>query len=71
MNGYEATRAIRACGHVEAGSIPIIAMTANAFDDDVKEALSSGMSAHMAKPIDMKKLKTLIAEIIGGKDAKK
>lgn len=63
MNGYEATRAIRACKHPQAKTIPIIAMTANAFDDDVKQALDSGMNAHLAKPIDMEKLKTLIAEL--------
>ena len=63
MNGYEATRAIRACEHPEAQSIPIIAMTANAFDDDVKSALDAGMNAHLAKPIDMNKLKELIAKL--------
>lgn len=67
MNGYEATRAIRACGHEEAGTIPIIAMTANAFDEDVKAALDSGMNAHLAKPIDMNKLKKIIAQLRGGK----
>lgn len=63
MNGYEATRAIRASKHVNAGSIPIIAMTANAFDDDVKAALDSGMNAHLAKPIDMDKLKSVVAKL--------
>ncbi len=66
MNGYESTRAIRACGHEEAKTIPIIAMTANAFDDDVKAALDSGMNAHLAKPIDMNKLKKIIARLRGG-----
>lgn len=63
MNGYEATRAIRASSHKEAQTIPILAMTANAFDDDVKMALSSGMNAHMAKPIDVEKMKKMIAEL--------
>ena len=66
MNGYEATRAIRASGHPEAKTIPILAMTANAFDDDVKMALDSGMNAHMAKPVDIEKLKLMIAELQKG-----
>ncbi len=63
MNGYEATRAIRACSHVNAKTIPIIAMTANAFDDDVKAALDSGMNAHLAKPINMDKLKEIVCKL--------
>ena len=60
MNGYEATRAIRSSSHPLAKTIPIIAMTANAFVDDIHEALEAGMNAHIAKPIDMEKLeKTL------------
>ena len=68
MNGYEAARAIRACEHPEAKTIPIIAMTANAFDDDVKAALDAGMNAHLAKPIDMDKLKAIIAQLRGGQN---
>ena len=60
MNGYEATRAIRACEHRRAGTIPIFAMTANAFDDDVKAALDAGMNAHIAKPIDMNRVKQVV-----------
>lgn len=56
MNGYEAARAIRACGHPQAESIPIIAMTANVFAEDVIEAKNAGMDSHIAKPIDMKLL---------------
>lgn len=67
MNGYEATRAIRASSHPEAKTIPILAMTANAFDDDVKMALSSGMNAHMAKPIDIEKMKKMISELKNNK----
>lgn len=66
MNGYEATRAIRACEHPRAKDIIIIAMTANAFEDDVKTALESGMNAHLAKPIDMDKLKKIIARLKKG-----
>ena len=70
MNGYEATRAIRASKHPSAKSIPIIAMTANAFDDDVRQALDSGMNAHLAKPIDMEKLKKIIADLREDSDAR-
>ena len=60
MNGYEASKAIRALDRPDAKNIPIIAMTANAFTSDVEEALSNGMNGHIAKPIDYEKLyKTL------------
>lgn len=52
MDGYEATRAIRACAHPQAATIPILAMTANAFQEDVAAALDAGMNGHIAKPID-------------------
>lgn len=64
MNGYEATRAIRACSHPNAKSIPIIAMTANAFADDIRDALNAGMNAHVAKPVDMDKLQIAVREIL-------
>jgi signal transduction histidine kinase len=53
MNGYEATKAIRASAHPDAKTIPIIAMTANAYAEDVQAALASGMNAHIAKPINI------------------
>ena len=53
MNGYEATRAIRNIGSPAAKNIPIIAMTANAFAEDIQSALDSGMNAHIAKPVDV------------------
>ena len=53
MNGYEAARAIRGLENRELAEIPIIAMTANAFEEDGQEALKSGMNAHIAKPIDI------------------
>ena len=60
MNGYEATKLIRALDNKELASIPIIAMTANAFEEDKKEALQCGMNGHIAKPIDISiLLKTL------------
>lgn len=61
MDGYAAAQAIRASAHEEAGTIPIIAMTADAFEEDVKKALDAGMNAHTAKPIDMDKLKATMA----------
>ena len=63
MNGYEATRAIRASEHPSASTIPIIAMTANAFEEDIQAALASGMNAHTAKPVDLEKLKSTIAKL--------
>lgn len=64
MDGYEATRAIRSSRHPQAKAIPIIAMTANAFSEDVKDAMDAGMDEHVAKPIDMDRLKAVIKEII-------
>lgn len=52
MNGYEASKAIRICQHPQAKTIPIFAMTANAFNEDITAALNSGMNGHIAKPID-------------------
>ncbi len=53
MNGYQATRAIRSSGRADAAAVPIIAMSADAFSDDVKHCLDCGMNSHIAKPIDM------------------
>lgn len=64
MNGYEATKAIRALERKDAGEIPIIAMTANAFAEDEKEALNAGMNVHLAKPIDIGMLKKVIKQYI-------
>ena len=61
MNGYEATKAIRASKHPEALTIPIIAMTANAFVKDVQDALDAGMNAHVAKPVNMETLKSTLS----------
>ncbi len=64
MNGYEATRAIRALDRADAREVPIIAMSANAFADDALASLKSGMNAHLSKPINMAELTgTLIAEM--------
>lgn len=53
MNGYEATKAIRGLENRELASIPIIAMSANAFEEDKREAMECGMNGHIAKPIDV------------------
>ncbi len=67
MNGYEATKAIRRSSHEQAKTIPIIAMTANAFSEDMQHSLSAGMNAHISKPVDMKLLKKTIRNIkLGG-----
>lgn len=68
MNGYDATRAIRALGREDAGEILIVAMTANAFTEDVKDALDAGMNAHVAKPIDLELLKKTVSQRIARKD---
>ena len=60
MDGYESARRIRASNNTRAKSIPIIAMTANAFEDDVKASMASGMNAHISKPIDFERLKSII-----------
>ncbi len=64
MNGYEATKAIRAMSRKDAGEIPIIAMTANAFAEDEKEALRAGMSVHLAKPVNVELLKAIIRQYV-------
>jgi CheY-like chemotaxis protein len=56
MNGYDATRAIRGSEHPEAKTIPIIAMTANAYREDVEKAMDAGMNAHVPKPINVEVL---------------
>lgn len=64
MNGYEATKAIRALPRKDAVTIPIIAMTANAFAEDVRDALNAGMNAHVAKPIDVREISRLLDKYI-------
>ncbi len=64
MNGYEATRAIRALEDRELSSIPILAMTANAFEEDRQKALMSGMNGHIAKPIDIDRLLDTLDQIL-------
>ena len=64
MDGYEATRRIRAISDKEKSGIPIVAMTANAFEDDRKNAFDVGMNGHIAKPFDIKKLIHVLTKLM-------
>ena len=66
MNGYEATKAIRRSSHELAKKIPIIAMTANAFSEDIQHSLAAGMNAHVSKPVEMRVLEKTIRNIKSG-----
>ena len=66
MNGYEATKAIRRSSHELAKTIPIIAMTANAFSEDIQHSLAAGMNAHVSKPVEMTVLEKTIRSIKSG-----
>ncbi|MBQ7562708.1 MAG: amino acid permease [Lachnospiraceae bacterium] len=65
MNGYEAAKAIRALSDEGLKKIPIIAMTANAFSEDVKRAMDAGMNAHIAKPIDVNVMTNVLRDVLG------
>ena len=67
MNGYDAARAIRQMQREDAAEIPIIAMTANAFAEDIQAAKEAGMSAHVAKPVDVELLKLTLAKVLAEK----
>lgn len=64
MDGYEATKLIRSLDNAKLSSIPILAMTANAFEEDRQEALRSGMNGHLAKPIDVEALFDALDKIL-------
>ena len=66
MNGYEATKAIRRSSHELAKTVPIIAMTASAFSEDIQHSLAAGMNAHVSKPVEMKVLEKTIRSIKSG-----
>ena len=66
LNGYEATRALRRLDHPLARTIPIVAMTANAFAEDIRDALAAGMNAHVAKPVDMRVLEQTVQTALEG-----
>jgi CheY-like chemotaxis protein len=64
MDGYEATRKIRAIDCAEAKSIPIVAMTANVFKEDIESCLASGMNNHLGKPVDKKALLDMLTQYL-------
>ena len=64
MNGYEATKKIRELDRSDAKTIPIIAMTANAFAEDVKDARDAGMDDHIAKPVDMEIIRNVLSKYL-------
>lgn len=64
MDGFSATKAIRALDREDAGTIPIIAMTANAFDEDEKKCMEAGMNAHLVKPLDIQKMKEAVCRYL-------
>ena len=64
MDGYEATKIIRKLPDSKKAGIPIVAMTANAFDEDKKQAFAAGMNGHIAKPIDTEKIQNVLSEVI-------
>ncbi|MGN1077371.1 MAG: hybrid sensor histidine kinase/response regulator, partial [Candidatus Gallimonas sp.] len=67
MDGYAATQAIRALDRADAATIPIVALTANAFDEDLKKCLRSGMNEHIVKPFDFNRLYAVINRLTGRK----
>ena len=64
MDGLTATREIRRLGRPDAATIPIIALTANAFEEDVKQCIQAGMDAHLSKPVDIDRLKALLGSML-------
>lgn len=66
MDGLDATRAIRAMNREDCRRIPIVAMSANAFDDDLKKSVECGMNGHLSKPVEVEKLFKMLKEILGG-----
>lgn len=67
MDGFEATRNIRQSDHADAGTVPILAMTANAFEEDIQRCMEAGMNDHISKPIDEEKLLTVVAHAVAQK----
>jgi CheY-like chemotaxis protein len=67
MNGLDAARAIRALEREDSRTIPIIALTANAFDEDVQNSMQAGMNAHLSKPIESDHLYATLGKLIGSR----
>ena len=66
MDGLTATRKIRSAGHEDSERIPIVAMTANAFEEDVRKSFEAGMDAHLSKPVDIKQMYFVLDGMIYG-----
>ena len=66
MNGYDAAQKIRSSKHPQAKTIPIYALTANAFAEDVNKALAAGMNGHIAKPLDVEKMLEVLSDCLRG-----
>ena len=64
MDGLQATEAIRALDREDAARVPIIALSANAFEDDVRQSREAGMDAHLAKPVELDKLRQTLKRLI-------
>lgn len=64
MDGLEAARQIRTLNRKDTKEIPIIAMTANAFQDDIRDCIDAGMNGHIAKPIDIEKMEAVILSVL-------
>ena len=71
MDGLEATKAIRGLERSDSKTVPIIAMTANAFDEDVQRSLQVGMNAHLSKPVDPERLYSTLEEMMWEADQKR
>ena len=69
MDGYSATKAIRLLDRADASGIPIIAMTANAFEEDIWAARRAGMNGHLSKPVNIEKLKSTLIDVLNGNSA--
>lgn len=70
MDGYAATRAIRSSDHPDARTIPIVAMTANAFSEDIQKSLDAGMDAHISKPVDPATVKKTLRQVFQKADSR-
>ena len=69
MDGLDATRALRSLDRADAARVPIIALTANAFEEDMQQCLQAGMNAHLSKPVDIALLKAALSRLIAARAA--
>ncbi|MCI5448635.1 MAG: response regulator, partial [Coriobacteriaceae bacterium] len=65
LNGLEATRQVRTSGRADGLTVPIVAVSANAFDDDIKQSLAAGMNAHLSSPIESSELAKVMSRVLG------